>query len=392
MNLTILHTNDLHGRVDQLARLATLAETIREDVESRGGAVLLLDAGDAEEKSLLESDVTKGAAMMSLLDSAGYQAMAVGNGAPLSYGPQVLLGMASAASFPILAANFTWADTGRMIEGVEPASLMDVAGIKIGVIGLAPVFPFWALFGVTVPQGHEQVQHWRDTLRSRGAKVIAVLSHQGSTSDRELAQAVAGLDVIVGGHAHEELPDGLWEGNTLICQAGDYGRHLGRIDLRIDCSGRVVHKQAQLLPVPAETPRHPGVVAEYHRQQAIVAELLDEPIGDTSDPVPHDPLAESAMGNFLADVLRERLGADLAICISGSLNSGLPSGTVTLGDMFAVCSSPGNPAVTELSGGQILEILARGPSSCEDGPWAFSLCLVRVSGSIQPLHLVTGSN
>ena len=66
------------------------------------------------------------------------------------------------------------------------------------------------------------------------------------------------------------------------------------------------------------------------------------------------------MSNFLADVLRERMDADLALCISGSLNTGLPSGAVTLGDMFAACSSPGNPGITPLSGVQIREMLEVG--------------------------------
>jgi 2',3'-cyclic-nucleotide 2'-phosphodiesterase (5'-nucleotidase family) len=361
MQLTILHTNDLHGHVERLAYLSSMARRIRAEAEAAGGAVLLLDVGDAEEKSLLESDVTKGAAVMALLSAAGYHAMAVGNGAPLSYGPQCLPDMAAAASFPLLAANFTWAESGKIVEGVTPAVLLVAGGVNVGLIGLAPLFDFWSLFGVDVPQGIEAVRHWRDELRAQGATIIVVLSHQGSRSDRKLAQAVDGLDVIIGGHLHEELPEGLWEGETLICQAGDYGRFLGRVDLTVDdVTGRVTEKQALLLPLDESLGPDPAAALEWQRQQMLVAEMLDQPIGETIAPLPHDPLRESPMGNFLADVLRERMDSQVALCISGSLHEGLPGGTVTLGDMCNACSSPGNPGRTILTGAQLREMLSLG--------------------------------
>ena len=72
--LTILHTNDVHGRVGQLSRVAALARHIRREVEAEGGHCLLLDGGDAEDTILLESSVTKGSAVMALLRAAGYDA------------------------------------------------------------------------------------------------------------------------------------------------------------------------------------------------------------------------------------------------------------------------------------------------------------------------------
>ena len=333
MQLTILHTNDLHGSVENLAYLSSMACRIRSELEASSGAVLLVDAGDAEEKSLLESDVTKGSAMMALLGAAGYQAVAVGNGAALSYGPQCLAGMAAMAPFPLLAANFTWAHDGKIVEGATPAVLLEVGEVKVGVIGLAPTFDFWSLFGVDVPQGIDEVCHRQHELRAQGATVIVVLSHQGSASDRSLAQAVPGLDVIIGGHMHEELPAGLWEGETLIAQAGDAGRFLGRVDLIVDPATSVVtRKRAQLLPVDDSLEPDPAVASEWQRQQLIVAKMLEEPVGETLAALPHDPLQESAMGNFLADVLRERMDTQVALCISGSLNDGLPGGIVSLGE------------------------------------------------------------
>src|SRR5512136_2383839 len=103
--LTILHTNDMHGRVEQLARVATLARQIRAEVAAAGGYCLLLDAGDAEDTILLESSVTKGSAVMALLRAAGYDRSALGNASPLRYGPQVIPDLAGSLGQPLVCAN-----------------------------------------------------------------------------------------------------------------------------------------------------------------------------------------------------------------------------------------------------------------------------------------------
>ena len=90
--LTILHTNDIHGRVQQLSRIATLAKRIRREVEATGGHCALWDAGDADDQTLLESNMTKGGTPMALLRNAGYELAALGNGLPLRYGPQTVSG------------------------------------------------------------------------------------------------------------------------------------------------------------------------------------------------------------------------------------------------------------------------------------------------------------
>jgi hypothetical protein len=68
--LTILHTNDLHGHVEQVFRIAALAKQIKYEVTTNGGHCVLWDAGDAEDTILYESSMTKGRAMMAVLRGA----------------------------------------------------------------------------------------------------------------------------------------------------------------------------------------------------------------------------------------------------------------------------------------------------------------------------------
>lgn len=63
LRLTVLHTNDLHGRVEQLARVATLVRSIRQQVQGEGGVCFYFDCGDSEDTRQLESSLTKGAAI-----------------------------------------------------------------------------------------------------------------------------------------------------------------------------------------------------------------------------------------------------------------------------------------------------------------------------------------
>ena len=82
IRLTILHTNDLHARVEQVFRIAALAKQTRQDVATSGGHCVLWDAGDAEDTLLYESSITKGRAMMAILRGAGYELEALGNASP----------------------------------------------------------------------------------------------------------------------------------------------------------------------------------------------------------------------------------------------------------------------------------------------------------------------
>src|SRR5574337_376518 len=112
MRLTLLHFNDLHGRLDQLPRLFTLIQRERAEARTRGRAVLLLDAGDSSERKVWESDITKGRANFALLEAMGVQASVVGNGEALQWGRAALERLVASVHFPVLAGN--------LVEAADP--------------------------------------------------------------------------------------------------------------------------------------------------------------------------------------------------------------------------------------------------------------------------------
>ena len=103
-SLIILHSNDIHGRIEGLARIATLVEQVR--MENPDIPVLYVDGGDIEETAEYISNVTRGVAMHRLLSVAGCQVAAVGNGGILRYGPQLLEEYAVAVSLSPAPGEF----------------------------------------------------------------------------------------------------------------------------------------------------------------------------------------------------------------------------------------------------------------------------------------------
>src|SRR5260221_41478 len=129
--LIILHTNDIHVRVDQLARIATLIESIR--VENPATPVLYFDTGDIEERSIQLSNLTKGIAMYRLLSTIGCDAVTVGNAGIPTY-DQMLEDYARAARYPFVLANLL-TSTGEPVPGVQPTALLNVNEVRLGLIG-----------------------------------------------------------------------------------------------------------------------------------------------------------------------------------------------------------------------------------------------------------------
>jgi 2',3'-cyclic-nucleotide 2'-phosphodiesterase (5'-nucleotidase family) len=347
MRLTILHTNDLHGRVEQLARVATLVRKIRAETPH---PVVYVDAGDVEETTNRLSNLTKGTAMQPLLTAAGCQAACVGNAVWLRYGTHVLAEHAVAAGFPLLLANLV------PVEGVRPTATIEGVGF-VGVTDAFRDFLEAADYGIEPLDEIETVRRHARELREQGAQLVVVLSHLGLAdmhdrrgpriADRELAPAVSDLvDVIVGGHSHDLLPDGEWVDGVLIAQTGAFGEHLGRIDVGPDGI------RASLIPVTDDIPPDEGVLATAVAAEQELESELDQVVAEL------DRRLDAAL---IAQILRQRMGADVGLATSGAaIDRPLPAGPIRRRELWEECHSTGNPGVVEMTGEQLRHVLARG--------------------------------
>ncbi len=381
LQLTILHTNDLHGRIDKLPRIATIIRKQRAQAEAEGRHVLVVDGGDSEDETLLESAATRGVALMHLLNAVGYDVVALGNAVVIRYGPAALTAEAQVAQFPILAANFRWPD-GRLVEGATDRLILDMDGFRLGLTGATADFKephfgdVYRVFGLAVQDHFEAVAEQVALLRAEGAHAVGVISHMGygdgpHRGDLKLVPKTPGLAFIVGGHSHTLLETPHVVDGTPIVQTGDYGRFVGRLDLTIDAdTGKTVAYHGVLIAVTDDVPPAPDVVAAVEAVRAEAAKRLDEPLGNLAQPLDLADDRECGVGDWLADRLRAHMGAEIGLVSTGLLRQPLPAGVVTRRMRYETCATGANPCCAELTGAQILALLdhALDPQRYADKP------------------------
>ncbi|MEJ2599903.1 MAG: hypothetical protein P8Z00_16335 [Anaerolineales bacterium] len=141
VQITILHTNDMHSHLGAMSRLSTTARSLRKRLEAQGRQVFFFDAGDAADRKERFCSVTKGAAFPRILEAMGYDLQTLGNAISVTYGPQAASQMAQRSAFPVLAANFQEAD-GSLVAGCQATARIQLTDqVRMGVIGLTPDMP-----------------------------------------------------------------------------------------------------------------------------------------------------------------------------------------------------------------------------------------------------------
>jgi len=262
--LTILHTSDLHGSVlpfndytnrpsdrGSLAQVATLVKEIRSATDH---PVMVLDSGDTLQGTPLEqfTHVRWGepSPTIDAMNRIGYQAMAVGNH-EFNFGLEVLERARKQAEFPFLSANILREGTDE--TAFEPYAIFEQGPIRVGVLGLiTPNVPGWEKAenyrGLVFEPMDTAARRWVPVLREKeNCDVVVVLAHTGFERDPDSGEpdgtdhenfvwrltAVPGIDVLLTGHTHEDIPPRLVRG-VFVAQPWARARMLTRIDLRLE--------------------------------------------------------------------------------------------------------------------------------------------------------------
>jgi 5'-nucleotidase len=359
IKLTLLHTNDLHGRVHQLARIASVVRKIRAELEAAGGFCFYLDAGDSEDTTLLESTLTRGSAMNAILRGAGCDQVALGNAIPIRYGPQEIQNLALHFGKPMLCANLLDGND-QPFAGLTPFAIQSIGDFRFAIIGLtAPMNVYADFFKANAIQPEEIMPELIEQVRKAGAKTIVVLSHLGSKGDIKLAEKVEGIDVIIGGHDHKQIAPPLMVNGALIVQAGEYGQRLGRLDLLIDPrTGSVIQSNEELIPIDEGLQQDDLVLTVVASEKERALQMMSLEIGELKEPLVFSEQVECSTGNLLADAMLEHVeGSQVALIINGHWQHGLDAGVVTQGGLYSAERSTGNPARVELTIAQIKQFL-----------------------------------
>lgn len=377
--VTVLHTNDLHGALvpnrdfdssgerkpefGGAARIATILALERASAEKEGRAVLLLDAGDFFHGTP-EGNTTKGRAVVEFMNAVRYQAMTLGNH-DWAYGEENLRDLAKLAKFPFLTCNVTVIDpasTGpaKIVEYAVPMIKLDAKGVRVAIVGLTtPGTPDMNLPEHCPRERLDFLPYERqgaDYLRrARGdADVVIALSHLGSSSDEALARKAPGWDLIVGGHDHRAFERGFEKHGTLIVQAGCSGEFVGRVDISWDTEARkIVKREARLIRVDATVVPDPATAALLKPH---VRADMDQPFGTTGGFLGRSP-PESPLGCLLADAIRMAANADVALLNTGGVRADLPSGPVTMRDLYMAAPFEDSLLTVSLTGAELRQLL-----------------------------------
>jgi len=369
MDFTVLFTNDTHGRVEEggyagmgFPKLATLVK----DYRSKGD-VLLLDSGDTFHGQTIVN-LNEGEAIVNIMNEMGYDAMTLGNH-DFNFGQERIKELDEMSDFPLLAANLD-----PLL--VEPYVIKEIEGMKIGIFGLATPETTYKTHpknveGLTFRDPAVVAQEMVDELSGQVDMIIALahlgISEESEFTSRKVAENVSGIDLIVDGHSHHALEEGMMVNNTLIVQAGEYDKNLGVVEVKM-VDGAVEDLKASLVTKEEaeDVEKDSDILAQIEEIKTENEEITSAVVGKTSVELNGEReyvrTGETNLGNLLTDAMLAKVDADVAITNGGGIRASIGEGEITKGEIITVLPFGNTTIVKKLTGAQLLDVVEHGVS------------------------------
>ncbi len=362
-HLTILHTNDLLGRLlpepyleqPDWGGFARLAHVIEHERGAGHDSVLVLDGGDALGDSPIAA-VDAGRLVVDLMNRMGYDAMVLGNH-EFDYGIDSLYARRHEATFHLLGANMDVRSEGPPLTA--PYVLMDRAGLKVAVIGLVSPGTTKLINKIHNPSLGIRDPHSALQTLLQGpagqADLQVVLVHMNAREAEDLALSFPEVDLWIAGSLARVTPKGTYQhvvrfggGGYLVTTPGR-GAYLGRIDLRLrrDWAGiELMDVRPTLVPVGPHVMQDRHVSLLIDRQHETLKQTLRENVGRINGPIVDAP-------QWVADLIRTRLDAEISIINRGTLRELNLDGDIQLETLFQLVRYDDILIPVEVSGRQL---------------------------------------
>jgi 5'-nucleotidase/UDP-sugar diphosphatase len=326
--LVIFHANDTHshlfpfgpGKWGGIARISHLIEKAR---HANGGNILALHSGDAFVGSFAFNKYL-GYAELKLMEGM-YDAWCLGNH-EFDLGPDnlagILAGLTSGGSpvvLPTLCANIKFPQGHPIRQFVRPHMIISKAGLRIGLIGVVTTDPFNYSDEVNamLRDPFEAAGKSAQILRGRGCDIVICLSHLGKLQDEYGLSQVPGIDIIVGGHSHDPIPEPEFVNGKIIVQAGAFSRYLGELKVHVDRGrGRMdvldyrlheidsgIRKDGRLLGQLKELKS--GIEVDPRFGKVYTEHVATAKWNLEQESEPDDPYRDTALGNLITDALQD---------------------------------------------------------------------------------------
>jgi len=354
--------------------------------------VLLLDSGDTIQGTPLayyfaRKDTSKPNPTIAAMNALGYDAMATGNH-EFNFGLEVLWKAKREARFPFLAANLRQ----QYKDGIEyfrPYVIRNVAGVRVGIVGfVTPGVPRWEIpahyrgyeFEPIVDAARRVIPEVR-----KQADLIVVIAHSGLELDPQtgqpfypdqipgenamdaLAKQVPGIDVILFGHTHREVPQAFLNG-VLLVQAKNWGQSLARADVEMkrDTRGawQVASKHSTTLPVTDAVTADREILKLAELYEQATQAYLDSPIATCAKELDGSTARyeDHPLVDLIHKVQMDYGGADVSLATMFYPAVRIPAGKVTVRQIAALYIYENTLYTVEMTGAQLKEALEHAAS------------------------------
>jgi 2',3'-cyclic-nucleotide 2'-phosphodiesterase (5'-nucleotidase family) len=404
MDLVVAATTDVHGRLRGwnyesnypdslrgLTRAATIVDSVR---RSAPGRVILLDAGDLLQGNSLTYVAARMAPagaphpVVAAMNAMHYDAAALGNH-EFNYGLPILERAIGQATFPFLAANAYRPDGAHAFPG---RVMVERGGARIAIVGATtPGSMVWDRDNLAgrlvirdiVPEVRAAVAD----ARAAGANVVLVTVHSGldepssydavttgvpsENAAARVAREVLGIDLVLYGHSHKEMPDTLING-VLLMQPKNWATSVSVAHLMLanDRGGwHVVGKSSRVVQAAGQAESAAVLAATERAHRATVA-WVTTPIGRTPVAWRADSarVTDTPLIDFVNEVERRAASADLASSAAFSLDATIDSGAITPGRLQALYPYDNTLRAVRISGRQLRDYLEHSARYYRTGP------------------------
>ena len=349
--------------------------------------LLLIDSGDTIQGTPLayyhnKKNNAPPDPMMLAMSALRYDAMAVGNH-EYNFGLKVLNKARSEAKFPWLSANTYKKGTDE--TAYDPYLVKEVNGVSVGILGLTtPGVPVWEnaqnYAGLEFREPVSEAKKWTAILRERErVDLVIVAMHMGLEEDLrtgeknpgqvpnenqaiQIAEQVPGIDVILMGHTHREVPSLVING-VLLAQANHWGRHVARVDIYLekDNGGRwhVAAKSSRTIPLDerVEPDAEISKLAEPYDRET--QSWLNQVIGESSAELSAADarFRDTAILDLIQRVQLEAGRADVSLAASFNAEARIAQGPVTVRDIAGLYIYENTLVTLEVTGQQFKDAL-----------------------------------
>jgi len=394
VNIKLLGTSDIHGRVvpwsygadveDKSGSYAQIATYVK-DVRKNNKNVVLVEVGDAIQDNQIEvfakdKKYYKNHPVPKVLNEMNYDIFVLGNH-EFNFGMKALDEILKDIKAKKLTANFYHKKNDKRY--IDATTIIEKDGVKLGIIGLST--PMSAKFeedtgnlkDMKFTSPTEEARTQVEKLKAKGVDAIIAVTHMGidnennipDTGMRDVINAVDGIDVVIAGHMHKDVPSETIK-NTLITEPHRYGTVVSEVDLTFDINDKkevkLVKKESKTVPVKA-LEADKKIVEIYKPYHEKLRELNNVVIGQTANEmVPQETKhgvsaafsKDTGLSSFINDVEQHYSGADVVTFSFDHQKARMDKGDIKKKDIiFNYRYAGGDVTVYEMTGKQLKEYM-----------------------------------